>query len=103
MASCPAPRGTTSGSVRLNCIASGPAMLPVNRDYSTALDRYSRRGERRQTADDGRRRGPSHGDTTMEKQHTLKILNGLANGINPATGERFNADSPYQHPDIVRA
>jgi hypothetical protein len=39
----------------------------------------------------------------MEKQHTLKILNGLANGINPATGERFNADSPYQHPDIVRA
>jgi hypothetical protein len=30
---------------------------PVNRNYSTALDRYSRRGEHRQIADDGRRRG----------------------------------------------
>jgi hypothetical protein len=39
----------------------------------------------------------------MDKTHTLNILNGLANGINPATGERFAADSPYQHPDIVRA
>lgn len=39
----------------------------------------------------------------MEKQHTLKILNALANGVHPATGEQFAADSPYQHPDIVRA
>ena len=39
----------------------------------------------------------------MEKEHTLKILNALANGIHPATGEQFGVDSPYQHPDTVRA
>ena len=39
----------------------------------------------------------------MEKEHTLKILNALANGIHPATGEQFGADRPYQHPDTVRA
>ncbi|OGA23449.1 MAG: hypothetical protein A3I02_13545 [Betaproteobacteria bacterium RIFCSPLOWO2_02_FULL_67_26] len=41
--------------------------------------------------------------TTMEKEQTLRILNALANGIHPATGEKFAADSPYQHPDTVRA
>lgn len=39
----------------------------------------------------------------MEQQQTLRILNALANGIHPATGEQFSADSPYQHPDTVRA
>lgn len=39
----------------------------------------------------------------MDKEHTLKILNALANGVHPATGERYSADSPYQHPDTVRA
>lgn len=39
----------------------------------------------------------------MEKQHTLKILSSLANGVHPATGQVFAADSPYQHPDTVRA
>jgi hypothetical protein len=39
----------------------------------------------------------------MDKEHTLKILNTLANGVHPATGEVCAADSPYQHPDIVRA
>ena len=39
----------------------------------------------------------------MEKEYTLRILNALANGIHPATGEKFGADSPYQHPDTVRA
>jgi hypothetical protein len=39
----------------------------------------------------------------MERDHTLRILNALANGIHPATGEQFGADSPYQHPDAVRA
>jgi hypothetical protein len=39
----------------------------------------------------------------MEKQHALKILNSLANGVHPATGEVYAADSPYQHPDTVRA
>jgi hypothetical protein len=40
---------------------------------------------------------------TMEKEQTLRILNALANGVHPATGERFAADGPYQHPDTVRA
>jgi len=39
----------------------------------------------------------------MEKELTLRILNALANGVHPATGEKFGADSPYQHPDTVRA
>jgi len=39
----------------------------------------------------------------MEQELTLKILNALANGVHPATGEKFGADSPYQHPDTVRA
>lgn len=39
----------------------------------------------------------------MQREHTLRILNALANGIHPATGEKFGADSPYQHPDTVRA
>ncbi len=39
----------------------------------------------------------------MEHEHALKILNALANGVHPVTGEVFAADSPYQHPDTVRA
>jgi hypothetical protein len=39
----------------------------------------------------------------MEKDHALKILTALANGVHPATGEVFAADSAYQHPDTVRA
>ena len=39
----------------------------------------------------------------MDKEQTLKILNALANGVHPATGEKFAADGPYQHPDTVRA
>ncbi|HXF66909.1 MAG TPA: hypothetical protein VNK67_09470 [Burkholderiales bacterium] len=39
----------------------------------------------------------------MEREQALRILNALANGIHPVTGERLGADSPYQHPDTVRA
>lgn len=39
----------------------------------------------------------------MEKEAALKILQQLANGVDPHTGEVFRADSPYQHPDTVRA
>ena len=39
----------------------------------------------------------------MEREQALKVLNALANGVHPATGEVFAADSPYQHPDTVRA
>jgi len=39
----------------------------------------------------------------MEKEAALKIIQQLANGIDPHTGEVFRADSPYQHPDTIRA
>jgi hypothetical protein len=39
----------------------------------------------------------------MEREQTLNILNALANGVHPATGEVFAADSPYQQADTVRA
>jgi hypothetical protein len=39
----------------------------------------------------------------MEKADALKIIQQLANGIDPHSGEVFRADSPYQHPDTVRA
>src|SRR4051812_45952935 len=39
----------------------------------------------------------------MEREQALKILSALANGVHPMTGEVFAVDSPYQHPDTVRA
>ena len=39
----------------------------------------------------------------MEKAAALKILQQLADGSDPHTGKAFGADSPYQHPDTVRA
>ncbi len=39
----------------------------------------------------------------MEKDNAIKILQTLADGIDPATGEPFPASSPYQRGDIVRA
>jgi hypothetical protein len=39
----------------------------------------------------------------MEKQTAMHILSTLAQGVDPHTGESFAADSPYQHPDTVRA
>jgi len=39
----------------------------------------------------------------MDKQVALKIIQQLANGIDPHSGELFPADSVYQHPDTVRA
>jgi hypothetical protein len=39
----------------------------------------------------------------MEKADALKIIQQLADGIDPQTGKAFGADSPYQHPDTVRA
>lgn len=39
----------------------------------------------------------------MEQDKALSILKTLADGVNPVTGEQFSADSPYQHPDIIRA
>jgi hypothetical protein len=37
------------------------------------------------------------------KNKTIEILESLANGINPTTGEIFPNDSPYQEKEIVNA
>ena len=39
----------------------------------------------------------------MEKQTAVHIVRALAQGIDPHTGETFPPQSPYQHPDTVRA
>ncbi|MEC4725999.1 hypothetical protein HWQ46_10615 [Shewanella sp. D64] len=32
----------------------------------------------------------------------LKIIEALANGINPVTGEELTNESPYSHPDVIK-
>ncbi len=39
----------------------------------------------------------------MELSEALRILESLADGIDPHTGEVFPNDSPYQRPQVVRA
>lgn len=39
----------------------------------------------------------------MKTAEALGIVRSLANGVDPATGEVFAADSPYQRADTVRA
>lgn len=39
----------------------------------------------------------------METAAALDVLRRLAEGIDPATGEVFEPDSPYQQPQVIRA
>ncbi|MDY6944151.1 MAG: hypothetical protein SXG53_00410 [Pseudomonadota bacterium] len=39
----------------------------------------------------------------MDDNRALAIVSALANGVNPRTGEMFDADSPYQSADVIRA
>ena len=39
----------------------------------------------------------------MDLGEALEVLRLLADGVIPHTGECFPVDSPYQHPDVVRA
>jgi len=39
----------------------------------------------------------------MQIVEALKILHALADGADPNTGEVFSSESPYQHPQTVRA
>jgi hypothetical protein len=39
----------------------------------------------------------------MDRDTALGILRPLADGIHPVTGAAMPADSPYQHPDVIRA
>lgn len=39
----------------------------------------------------------------MELTKTIQIIHALADGINPQTGEVFPDNSPYKHPETIRA
>lgn len=39
----------------------------------------------------------------MESAETVKIIQALANGSDPITGEVFPDSSPYNHPKVIRA
>lgn len=39
----------------------------------------------------------------MQTSEALKIIQALVDGIDPTTGEVFAGDSPYQHPQVLRA
>lgn len=39
----------------------------------------------------------------MELDRAKEIIQALADGVDPYTGERFPADGPYQRADTVRA
>ncbi|PPE75197.1 hypothetical protein C3942_05855 [Solimonas fluminis] len=39
----------------------------------------------------------------MEPTQALNIVRALAAGTDPATGEVFSPESPYQQPDVIRA
>ena len=39
----------------------------------------------------------------MNQAEALQVVRSLANGVDPATGEVFSPESPYQRADTVRA
>ncbi len=39
----------------------------------------------------------------MDLAKSLAIIRALADGVDPHTGEELSADSPYQHPQTIRA
>ena len=39
----------------------------------------------------------------MDINHSIAILNTLANGVDPTSGEVFPRESVYNHPEIIRA
>lgn len=39
----------------------------------------------------------------MDVEDSVEILQSLAGGVNPVTGEVFPRGSPYHHPDVIRA
>ena len=39
----------------------------------------------------------------MNQEKVISILEGLANGINPSTGEMLPEFSPYNEPEVIRA
>jgi len=41
--------------------------------------------------------------TMIDDVRAKKVLEALANGVHPVTGEVFPANSPYNHPEVIRA
>lgn len=39
----------------------------------------------------------------MDQDKTISIIEGLANGVDPITGEVLPATSPYNNPEVIRA
>ncbi len=39
----------------------------------------------------------------MELDQAVRIVEAVANGVNPETGEVFSSDSPYNSPVVIRA
>ncbi len=39
----------------------------------------------------------------MDAVRAKKVLEALANGVHPMTGEVFPVNSPYNHPEVIRA
>lgn len=39
----------------------------------------------------------------QDKKQTIKILEALANGVDPVTGKKLPAESVYHSPDVLRA
>ena len=39
----------------------------------------------------------------MEQEKAYSVIEALASGIDPMTGECFDADSPYNQPEVIRA
>lgn len=43
------------------------------------------------------------GADAMTTNEALKIVQALADGRDPTTGEQLSAEGQYQHPDVIRA
>lgn len=39
----------------------------------------------------------------MDTDKSLEIIQALSNGVDPHTGDKYPAESPYQNPETVRA
>lgn len=39
----------------------------------------------------------------MKLEKEIKVLEALANGVDPITGEVLDNQSPYNHPDVIRS
>ena len=39
----------------------------------------------------------------MDTSEAIKIVEALAKGVDPTTGELFEESSPYNHPSVIRA